>query len=55
MRERTFKELPEQENLCRFNYGISCTQHDKCERCGWNPEEEERRNRERKEKECEKE
>lgn len=48
MRERSFKELPELEGLCKFNYGIACTEHDKCQKCGWNPEEDRRRRKEKK-------
>lgn len=25
------------ENVCKYNVGVSCSAHDKCEKCGWNP------------------
>lgn len=24
-------------NLCRYNEGVECPRHDKCERCGFSP------------------
>ena len=33
-------ELPS----CKFNHGVACIYQDPCEHCGWNPEEEQRRN-----------
>ena len=29
---------------CKFNHGVDCTKQGPCEHCGWNPEEEQRRN-----------
>lgn len=30
---------------CKFNGNIDCVWHVKCEKCGWNPEVEEKRKR----------
>ena len=29
---------------CKFNHGVECSVQGPCEHCGWNPEEEQRRN-----------
>ena len=34
------------ENMCLYNEGIECTNHERCAGCGWNPHEIEQRKRE---------
>lgn len=31
------------ENMCLYNEGIECANHDRCEGCGWSPAEHQRR------------
>ena len=48
MRVYTHHELIREEDLCIHNFGVQCTNHDKCDKCGWNPKEDGRRRLEQK-------
>ena len=39
----TDKKLFNFAGVCRYNLSVSCTEKDKCQKCGWNPDVEEER------------
>ena len=39
------KDEKEIEGFCKFSFQVICTEHHKCENCGWNPKVAEKRQR----------